>query len=182
MPISSKQYRVTSQLVSYAVLTCAVLHCRELEASAKTPSALFKLLKALLNGSFDHDTTFGIAAGTAPNTAPAEGMLTADSKQLKSVHESIHSGLTASAAPADLVAMAFYVLQVLLQLNNADGMLTLIKALHHLTVCVGGAEVNAVSLYAAQRGRGHPGQWPAQDPSSQPQQQHVHGPQDLPVP
>jgi hypothetical protein len=116
-PTLSKTSLNLDRPVSYALLTRVVLPYRELEASAKTPSALFKLLKALLNGSFDHDTTFGIAAGTAPNTAPAEGMLTADSKQLKSVHENIHSGLTASAAPADLVALAFYVLQVLLHLS-----------------------------------------------------------------
>jgi hypothetical protein len=136
MPTSSKTALHLDQLVSYALLTRPVLPYRELEASAKTPSALFKLLKALLNGSFDHDTTFGIAAGAAASTAPAEGMLTADSKQLKSVHESIHSGLTASAAPADLVALAFYVLQVLLQLNycswNAHTNINHLALFYHL--------------------------------------------------
>ena len=102
---------------------CIYYHfwCRELDCSLRSPTPLSKLLKSLLNGSFDHDETplsSHSAAMAAPvGSATVDGMVASDNKLTKSVHELLHSMATGSSAspstaPADLMILAFYMMQV----------------------------------------------------------------------
>lgn len=75
----------------------------------KGSSALSKLLRGLLTGTYDHDK--GEAPATHTSTA-STGAISSCDKHIRSIHELIHGATQVNAgAPADLLLLALYLFQ-----------------------------------------------------------------------
>lgn len=80
---------------------------RELEGSLKAATPLSKLLKSILNGTYQHDN--GSASGADDCAGDS---VNGSEKHVKGIHELLHGAPNSSTAPGDLFLLAFYLTQV----------------------------------------------------------------------